>query len=449
MNEAIAALLGLEKQLRRATEPAQLYYTVVNQLDRCVPYTQSVLLAGEEAGRAEVVAISDVPTVDYTSPFVSWVERVARHLADGHTGVTQVLVTPSQLAGELASEWRELGLPEHLLWQPLPVEALQDKPAGFLLLLADKAWSEQERGLSTHMAASIGHAIFALRRRLPMTGVWKKLRQRKTLYIVSGALLVFLSLPVRLSVLAPVEVIADDPYLVAAPLDGVVASIEVMPNQPVAPGDVLAHMDSTDLESEVAVARQALAVAQARLITAQQGGFRDPAEKARLAELQADVDLKHSQWQYAQSRLQRSTITAVSVGIAVLEDPAEWRGRPVTTGERLLQVADPTKVTFQINLPVKDSIALAPDAEVRVFLDSDPLRPWHARLRHAGYEPRQSPDQQLVYRLVAELEAEAAEGDARPRIGLRGTARIHGEKVSVFFYLFRRPITAVRQWLGW
>jgi hypothetical protein len=31
---------------------------------------------------------------------------------------------------------------------------------------------------------------------------------------------------------------------------------------------------------------------------------------------------------------------------------------------------------------------------------------------------------------------------------LQGTAKMYGERVSVFFYLFRRPISYVRQLLG-
>ncbi|MFC4260928.1 efflux RND transporter periplasmic adaptor subunit [Marinobacter lacisalsi] len=449
MSEAVAALLGLEQQLRRATDPSQLYFTVVNQLDRCVPFTLAVMLVGDQPGRADVMAISDVPTVDYTSPFVLWVERLAKHCASKADDTTQQVLTPSGVPAELASEWRELGLPECLLWQPLPVEARDNTPAGVLLLFAEQEWTSEELGVSGHLSASIGHALFALRRHRPLAGLWQRLRQRRLFFALVLLVLVILFLPVRLTTLAPAEVIADSPAIVAAPLDGVVASVDVMPNQQVVPGDVLARMENSDLESEAEVARQALAVARARLLTAQQSGFMDPTQKARLAELQADVSLNDSRLKYAEARLQRSVIRAESAGIAVLEDPAEWRGRPVKTGERILQVADPDRVAFEISLPVKDSVALETGTEVKVFLDNDPLHPWRGTLRHAGYEPRPSPDQQMVYRLVAELEATPSAEAAFPRIGLRGTARIHGDKVSVFFFLFRRPITAVRQWLGW
>ena len=40
------------------------------------------------------------------------------------------------------------------------------------------------------------------------------------------------------------------------------------------------------------------------------------------------------------------------------------------------------------------------------------------------------------------------DNDVPPRIGLRGTAKIFGEEVKLFFFLFRKPIIFVRQTLG-
>lgn len=449
MSEAVAALLGLEKQLRQATDPAQLYYTIVNQLDRCVPYKHAVLLVGERLESADVMAVSDVPTVDYTSPFVLFIESLAAHIARNKEADKVQVLTHSGLPEALSSEWRSLELPGFILWQPLIVEARNGALTGALMLFDEQAWSEEKLGVSTHLSSSIGHALFALRHRRPMKGLWQRLRQRKVYYSLIALLVLGLALPVRLSTLAPVEVIADSPRIVTAPLDGVVTSVDVAPNQLISPGDTLARMESTDLASEASVARQALAVAHAKLMTAQQGGFLDTSQKARLAELEAEVGLKESEWRYAEARLERSIIRAEAPGIAVLENPDEWKGRPVNTGERILKVADPNRVEFEISLPVKDSIALNNGAEVRVFLDSDPLYAWQAKLVETGYEPRQSADQQMVYRLVAAVTTlEETDGDF-PRIGLRGTAKIYGERVSIFFYLFRRPITAVRQWLGW
>jgi hypothetical protein len=68
----------------------------------------------------------------------------------------------------------------------------------------------------------------------------------------------------------------------------------------------------------------------------------------------------------------------------------------------------------------------------------------HATLRQASYEATLSPSGLLGYRLKALF----ADGSRVPRIGLRGTAKVYGERVSLFYYLMRRPLAAVRQLLG-
>ena len=35
-----------------------------------------------------------------------------------------------------------------------------------------------------------------------------------------------------------------------------------------------------------------------------------------------------------------------------------------------------------------------------------------------------------------------------PRLGLRGTARIQGESVSIAYWLARRPLSVIRQFIG-
>ena len=50
----------------------------------------------------------------------------------------------------------------------------------------------------------------------------------------------------------------------------------------------------------------------------------------------------------------------------------------------------------------------------------------------------------LAYTVTAKIEQE----DIQPRIGLRGSAKIFGDEVRLFFYLFRKPIIVLRQTLG-
>jgi hypothetical protein len=137
-------------------------------------------------------------------------------------------------------------------------------------------------------------------------------------------------------------------------------------------------------------------------------------------------------------------VTATRSGIALFDDPNDWIGKPVTIGERLLEIADPSQGELEIWLPVSDAIKLDLGTNVDFFLNVAPDAPLLATLRQASYEATVSPSGVLGYRLKAKF----AESSKVPRIGLRGTAKIYGEHVTLFYYLMRRPLAAVRQMLG-
>ena len=106
-------------------------------------------------------------------------------------------------------------------------------------------------------------------------------------------------------------------------------------------------------------------------------------------------------------------------------------------------IADPARIKVHVGLAVEDSIALENGAEIRLFLDADPLNPLRARIEHASYHAEPLPDGRLAYRVHAGPESGAA-----ARIGLRGTAQLFSEDVPLYFFLLRRPIAAVPQALG-
>ena len=154
--------------------------------------------------------------------------------------------------------------------------------------------------------------------------------------------------------------------------------------------------------------------------------------------------MKKKEAAYAKEQLNYSVITAETRGVAVVEDSIDWQGRPVRIGEKILTIANPNQVEFLIFLPTKDSLLIQDSAEVRVFLDSDPLNSLDAEVIRTSYKPELTPENILAYRIYASIEDVAQ----NPRIGLRGTAKIYGEKTSLFYYLFRVPINLTRQFVG-
>jgi hypothetical protein len=170
----------------------------------------------------------------------------------------------------------------------------------------------------------------------------------------------------------------------------------------------------------------------------------DDKSRAVLAVLKGRTEQRRADVTYNQSLLDRIRVTATRSGLALFDDPNAWVGRPVAIGERLIEIADPDQAELEIWLPVSDAITLKPGAEVDFFLNVSPDAPLHATLRQASYEATQSPSGLLGYRLKAKL----ADGARTPRIGLKGTAKVYGESVTVFYYLLRRPLAAARQFVG-
>ena len=73
--------------------------------------------------------------------------------------------------------------------------------------------------------------------------------------------------------------------------------------------------------------------------------------------------------------------------------------------------------------------------------------PLAATVSESSYQASLSPEGVASYRLRAVFEPGQTQQE-HVRIGLRGTAKIYGERVLLGYYLFRRPLATVREWTG-
>jgi hypothetical protein len=295
-----------------------------------------------------------------------------------------------------------------------------------------------------HLGEVYGHAYGALvpQRKGERPRRW--VRSRLLWFAAVVLLVAVLAIPVRLTALAPAEIVAQNPTIVSAPMQGVVEEVLVEPNARVEAGQPLVRLEDLEARNRYQVAKEALEVAQARYRKAQQEAFESAESRARLATLEAKVGLRRTELRFAQRRLDKVVLKADHAGIAVFDDQAKWAGKPVQTGERILQLADPKEYELRVRLPVSDAIVLEQGTPLKLFLDSHPLEPVAGNVVRSAYEPVVTPRDRLVYRVTAQLT------DQRPylRVGLRGTARVDGPRVPLAYYLFRRPLTALRQMVG-
>ncbi len=438
----LAALVELEREARHAESARALGFIMVNETRHVLDYRQAVFWRLKAAGGATVEAVSGVSAIDGNAPFIRWAQDLARAVArQEETGGIRV-PDRKDMPESLGEGWREWG--GEVLFCPLspPGGAL----AGGLFFIRDAAWQEPEKALAARLVDAYAHAWRALRpepvpaiRRL--RALWEQRRTRIGMAVFAFMLL---WLPVRISALAPASVVPVDPVVVAAPMAGVVEAVHVSPNQAVRKGQLLFSLDDTSIRNRRDIALKALAVARADFMRASQMAFANARSKANVALLKAKLEEREAELQYTNALLKRKDVRAPVAGIAVFEDANDWRGRPVAVGERVLTIADSARAEAELLLPVADAINLAPGAEVRLFLDVDPTHPLAARLRQTSYEARPTPDGILAFRLKASF----MEGEAPPRIGLHGAAKIYGDRVSLIYYVMRRPLAALRQWLG-
>jgi len=250
---------------------------------------------------------------------------------------------------------------------------------------------------------------------------------------------------IEISAQAPGKVIPTGKVRVLQNLEGgIIKKIYIAEGQTVAAGDVLVRLVDLDRRNRLEVARRAFRIAEAELLRSRQMAFSNSDSKARIAELQSQLEMRRAEIAYAEEQLGRTQITAPMAGLAIVADKRKWAGRPVQTGEKIMEVARADQVEIEIALPVADAVTLKPGNRVDVFLDINPLKSYRAEITKLPYQSRLSHSGVLSYMVRAKL----LPGATMPRIGLHGTARVYGPRTTLFYLLFRRPIMATRQMLG-
>jgi hypothetical protein len=439
---ALSTLMQLIKRARHAANEQELAFIMANETHSLVPYRQAVVWRQGGADGGKIIAFSGAAIVERNAPMTLWLNRLFSRIGGAPVDIPKT-VDAADLPVKLTDDWGEW-LPAHALQVPLVID--KTRMLGTLLLARDQSWSDAERHLLQELADGYAYAWSGfLHGRRHSLLAWLRGRRTRVKLAIAAALCLILLLPVRLSALAPAEVVPFKPTIVRAPLDGVVDHFLVEPNAGVTVGQPLLDLDPRAIQNKLDVASKELAVAEAEYRQAAQEAVFDDKSRAKLAVLKDRMDQRSADVAYAQSLLDRIHVTASRTGLAIYDDPNDWIGRPVTVGERLLEIADPNQAELEIWLPVADAITLKPGADVEFFLNVSPGSPLQAKLRQASYDAAMSPANLLGYRLKATLD----DPGQMPRIGLGGTAKIYGERVTLFYYLARRPLAAARQFLGW
>jgi Barrel-sandwich domain of CusB or HlyD membrane-fusion len=436
----LAALTHLEGQVRAAKTVQELQFLAVNETRRLVPYQQAFLLTCGEAGTdaCRVATASSVAVVEREAPLIRWLEQVAQALRQEHPGDEPMALTEETCPESCREGWRD-HVQGYVFWCPLkhPDETV----LGVWWFEREFPWQENDVAIVHRLAGSYAYAWKALSKR---TRSWSVSMKKPSVWLIALAIVAVLCFPVRISTMAPVKVMPKDPVVVSASLDGVISEVLVPPNTLVTQGMPLFRFEDTNIRNQFQVAERQLAVARAEHAQAVQSGFADPQRKAEAPIKEAEVSLKETELEYARDMLEQVDVRASQAGLLLYTDKADWVGKPVSVGERIMEIADTQHVELRIDLPVSDALMLKEGAEVVAFFDALSMEFFPASVSRASYHAEVLPGDVLAYRVTAQLAA----ADPRLRIGWQGSAKVYGEKGPLAFLLFRRPFTALRHLIG-
>jgi multidrug resistance efflux pump len=440
-NAAALALLQLQADLRTAKTPAELAYCIANESRSVLKAQQVIVFERGHRGEFHVHTISSLTSSDRSSPLLQWFESIAKLLARS-TGLDNIQELDASTYGNGFEAIQQSYPLRHMLWVPWTTN--RGPTTAGMLLARSTPWSEGDVRISAYVAGAFGHAWNALGRNRQLPRLSKRAsRAWLTAIIVGGIAL--MALPVPMTALAPVEIAARETFVVTPGIDGAVRSVDVEPNAPVKVGQLLVTLNDTILRNKAEIAEQEELLAQTKYKKAIQLAFVDPRGRHEMAIAKSELELKSSERVYARELLERTEIRAERDGVAFFADKKDLVGKPVAVGDKLMEIANPDSSEFHVDLPVADAVVIHEGARIKVFLDSDPLNPIEARLVRAAYKAAPREGQQFAFRIVAEA---VSQDTVKPRLGMRGTAQIYSNQVSLGFYLFRRPIAAARQWFG-
>jgi len=433
--------LGAKAQA--AESEAALHFAMANDTFALVPYRSALVLRVRAGGGLRLVCASGLSSVDHKSPYGSWLEQVVEHLLPRLQ--EQSRFTVADAPAELASVWAEYW-PEKVCLHR--VENRQGELMAVVVYLLEVDWPPVADAMLNTL-----HRIYGLCLEAQPKKRWKLLKRDADGHLSKQAKLVLaamclailvLLVPVKQFVISPAEIISLDSVAVTAPVEGIVSELVAKPNQPVKAGDVLVKLDDTAVRNRLVSAQQALEVVRAEFLAGSHRAFSGGVDRASdVGVLRGRIHEKAAEVQFLQDQLAMLEIKASRDGVVVYGQENDLIGKPVSPGQKLMELANPQRMGVNIWVPVADAINMEQGARVSVLLYANPLNTLSATIERASYQATKSPDGVAAYRVRAVLE-----DDEVTRLGLRGNAKINGDWVPLGYFLFRRPLVVLRQWVG-
>ena len=271
---------------------------------------------------------------------------------------------------------------------------------------------------------------------------WQRfLKYACLLLLCCGAMFI----PIRESSTAEFMLKAPDITAAYAWFDGPVAKCLKQDGEIIRKGETVILFDTAELKYRLANAEAALKEAAADLELAQQTAFTDESKLGKVKLLKARCNILQVAVNEAKWFLKHSEIKAKSDGILVLTDgrAEQFTGKAVKAGDKLFEVYGGQGMIAEIMVNERDSSILHNRFDTELFLHTSPEKGISCELISAARYPVLNARNLYCYAVRVKLP-DTAEKDLR--FGMRGVAKLSGERVRLGYYLFKNMILYFRNW---
>lgn len=433
----------LQLKAFKAENLKTLAFIIVNDTHKVFKYERAFLWEFDE-GTPKMIAVSGHHTVYKETELLQKSTKLLRNLKDPD----EARILKEESFSEEGSLFTELysGNEKTIYWIPIKVKEQlriglwieKEKPE----TVDNKKEEEEIHFLASTLAPGYGAAW----EKFDQAHVFKKLKKNRQLWFYAWLTLFIVLFGVRipLRVAAPAEVVPIDPLLVTAPLDGIIEKVVVQPGEVVKKGDLLFSYDKRVPEKELNTAKNQVEIARAELDRARTLGLSDPKSLSEVEVLKLKLKKEEIAFDLANIQAQKLDVLAEAPGIVMIEDPEEWSGKPVRIGEKVLTLSDPKKTKLKIWVPEGDNVAIDEEKPLMISLHVAPEKEYKAKLDYIGFESKIGEGEVPAYQAEANWETPPED----VKLGLKGTAILYGENVSLFYFLVRKPWSTFRRVTG-
>lgn len=418
-----------------------LIFIILNDTYQVFKYDRAILFS-KNAGKVSVLGISGQTTFNLQTEMASRLREAIQNLSDSSR--QRVLNAGDFTAYPQHWDYIQSQRQSTVYWFPFQVGK---EEVGLWLERYDDP--EAKKAFETH-GSLIKESL------LPAyAAAWKKMNPRFSLYkilphislkragiFLLGLLILLLLIPIRLRVVAPAEVVPKDPYIVTAPMEGIIDHVAVVPGEVVQKKQLLFQYDNKIPQYKYEAALKDVDLLKSDLNRSYVAGTGNQSEMSKLGVLDLQLKSGERTLAFAQEQLGFLANYSPLEGTVSMDSPDEWRGRPVQMGEKVMTISDPYQSKLKIWIPITDAMEFDPDVPLKVFFNPLPEKTFEAKLSYI------TPEVKISDQLVPSLQGEAEWlQEEHPKLGLKGYAFIYGEKVSLFYYLLRKPIHFIQKLL--